>query len=189
MDCPAQLRTDRLILRRWRDADREPFAALNTDPEVMRYFPGVLDREKSDWFIDRIEAGFAERGFGLWAVELPGTGFVGFTGLSVPRFKAAFTPTVEIGWRFAKSAWGNGYATEAARASLADAFDRLGLAEVVSFTAEINRPSWAVMERLGMSHNAAEDFDNPGIAADSPLRRHVLYRISAERWHASLAAG
>jgi RimJ/RimL family protein N-acetyltransferase len=173
-----ELRTERLILRRWTPADLKPFAQLNADPEVMRYFPRVLSRAESDAVVERTEGFFDELGLGLWAVELPGTGFLGFTGLSIPRFEAAFTPAVEVGWRLARQAWGYGYATEAARASLADGFGRVGLKEIVSFTAAVNRPSLAVMERLGMTHDPADDFDHPVLAEDSPLRRHVLYRTN-----------
>ncbi|GII58308.1 N-acetyltransferase [Planotetraspora thailandica] len=176
------IQTERLVLRRWREADKDPFAALNADPAVMEHFPAVLSRAESDAMADRIAADIADRGFGLWAVEADGA-FIGFTGLSVPRFTAAFTPCVEIGWRLARHAWGHGYATEAATAALGDGFTRLGLTEVVSFTAVPNLRSQAVMRRLGMSHDPAEDFDHPAVAEGSPLRRHVLYRISAERWH------
>ncbi|MEU8171437.1 GNAT family N-acetyltransferase [Microbispora hainanensis] len=170
------IRTERLVLRRWREDDKEPFAALNADPVVMEHFPATLSREESDALAERIEAGFDEHGFGLWAVEADGE-FIGFTGLSVPRFTAPFTPCVEIGWRLARSAWGRGYATEAARASLEDGFGRAGLTEVVSFTAVPNVRSQAVMRRLGMTRDPAEDFDHPALPAGHPLRRHVLYRI------------
>ena len=142
----------------------------------MEHFPATLSREDSDALAERIEAGFDEHGFGLWAVEADGE-FIGFTGLSVPRFTAPFTPCVEIGWRLARSAWGRGYATEAARASLEDGFGRAGLTEVISFTAVQNVRSQAVMGRLGMTHDPADDFDHPALPAGHPLRRHVLYRI------------
>ncbi|MEV5745859.1 GNAT family N-acetyltransferase [Microbispora rosea] len=170
------IKTERLVLRRWREEDKEPFAALNADPLVMEHFPATLSREESDALVERIEAGFEERGFGWWAVEADGE-FVGFTGLHVPRFTAHFTPCVEIGWRLARSAWGRGYATEAAWASLEDGFGRIGLTEVVSFTAVPNVRSQAVMRRLGMTHDPAEDFDHPALPEGHPLRRHVLYRI------------
>ncbi|GII31467.1 GNAT family N-acetyltransferase [Planotetraspora mira] len=170
------LETERLSLRRWRESDREPFAALNADPEVMEHFPALLSRDESDALVGRIEEGFEERGFGLWAVEAEGA-FIGFTGLTVPRFTAGFTPCVEIGWRLARRAWGYGYATEAATAALGDAFGRLGLEEVVSFTAVQNLRSQAVMRRIGMSRDLAGDFDHPVLPEGSPLRRHVLYRI------------
>jgi ribosomal-protein-alanine N-acetyltransferase len=173
-----ELLTERLRLRRWRPSDRDPFAALNADPEVMEHFPAPLPRAESDALIDAIEAGFEARGFGLWAVEARASGaLLGFTGLSVPSFDAPFTPAVEIGWRLAREAWGRGYATEAARAAAALGFDALGLAEIVSFTAVANARSRAVMERLGMTRDPADDFDHPRVAAGDPLRRHVLYRL------------
>ena len=167
--------TERLILRQWRQADREPFAALNADPEVMRYFPARLSRDESDALARRAGASLTERGWGLWAVDRDGE-FLGFTGLAVPRFEAHFTPAVEIGWRFARSAWGSGFATEAAGAALGFAFRELRLDEVVSFTSAANRRSRAVMERIRMVRNPADDFDHPGLPDGSPLRRHVLYR-------------
>ncbi|WP_433345543.1 GNAT family N-acetyltransferase [Microtetraspora malaysiensis] len=173
------IETERLVLRRWRESDREPFAALNADPEVMEYFPSTLTRERSDALADRLEAEFEECGFGLWAVELSGE-FIGFTGLSVPRFTAHFTPCVEVGWRLARSAWGHGYASEAARAALDHGFGTVGLQEIVSFTAVVNTRSRRVMERIGMRHDPDGDFDHPALAQDSPLRRHVLYRIGAD---------
>jgi RimJ/RimL family protein N-acetyltransferase len=170
------IRTERLVLRQWTDDDREPFALLNADPAVMEFFPSTLDRSQSDAFVDRAIGQLAERGWGLWAIE-SADGFIGFTGLSVPRFEAAFTPCVEIGWRLARSAWGRGFATEAARAATQYAFDDLDLDELVSFTTVSNVRSRAVMERLGMSRDARDDFDHPLLAADDPLRRHVLYRL------------
>ena len=172
------LTTDRLMLRRWRDDDREPFAALNADPVVMELFPSTLTRSESDGLIDRIEKHFDQHGFGLWAVGVvDGASFIGFVGVSVVPFDAHFTPAVEVGWRLAREHWGRGYATEGARAALALAFGDVGLAEVVSFTAVANRRSRAVMERLGMTHDPADDFDHPRLAPDSPILRHVLYRL------------
>jgi ribosomal-protein-alanine N-acetyltransferase len=154
------------------------FAKLNRDPVVMEHFPAMLSRAESDELIERIEAGFEENGFGLWALELRDSGeFVGFTGLSVPSFEAHFTPAVEVGWRLARSAWGEGYATEAARATLDFGFGEVGLDEVVSFTTPANQRSRAVMERLSMSHDPADDFDHPSLPASHVLRRHVLYRL------------
>lgn len=179
MSLPTELRTGRLWLRRWRDSDREPFAALNADPRVMEFFPAVLSRPESDALADRIAAHFAERGFGLWAVEIPGcVPFAGYIGLSVPRFDAPFMPCVEIAWRLAAPYWGQGYATEGAKAALAFGFQELGLNEIVSFTAIINVRSWRVMERIGMVHDAPGDFDHPVLSPGHPLRRHVLYRIT-----------
>lgn len=172
------LRTQRLLLRRWREEDREPFAAMGADPEVMRHFPALLDRAASDALIDLQDALLERRGWGLWAVEEEVEGrFLGFTGLNVPRFEAPFTPATEIGWRLRRDAWGHGYATEAARAALAVAFRDLGLHEVVSFTASTNLRSQAVMRRLGMTHDPADDFDHPLLHDGSPLRRHVLFRL------------
>lgn len=180
MPDPRTLRTERLALRRWRDSDRAPFAAMNADPEVMEHFPATLTREQSDVMIERIEAAFEARGFGLWAVELAASGeFIGFTGLSVPGFHAHFTPAVEIGWRLSRSSWGRGYATEAAQRALASGFNDYGLAEVVSFTAVRNVRSQAVMRRIGMTHDAAGDFDHPRLPEGHPLRRHVLWRVQA----------
>jgi ribosomal-protein-alanine N-acetyltransferase len=170
--------TARLLLRRWGDDDREPFAALNADPEVMRHFPAPLSRDESDALVDRIEQHFERHGFGLWALERRDSGdFLGFTGLAVPPFGAHFTPAVEVGWRLARSAWGAGYATEAAREALAVGFGSAGLDEIVSFTVPANRRSRAVMERIGMTHDERDDFDHPALRHGSPLRRHVLYRI------------
>jgi RimJ/RimL family protein N-acetyltransferase len=172
-----QLTTSRLRLRQWTEADREAFAALNADFEVMRYFPARLTREQSDALVEREQARIAERGWGLWAVEvLAGPSFIGFVGLAKPNFSAHFTPTVEIGWRLAQAFWGVGYATEAAQAVLQFAFDRLELPEVVSFTAKPNQRSIRVMDRLGMNHDPTDDFDHPAIK-DGPLRAHVLYRL------------
>ena len=173
--------TERLILRPWQDRDAAPFAALNADPRVAEFLPKVLTRAESNAQMARIRAHFAERGFGLWAVEARDTGkFVGSIGLSCPRFTTHFTPCVEVGWRVASSHWGKGYATEAAAASVAYGFETLGLAEIVSFTAVINHRSRRVMERIGMTHDAADDFDHPLLAPDDRLNRHVLYRISRD---------
>jgi RimJ/RimL family protein N-acetyltransferase len=177
------LETERLVLRRWRHGDREPFAAMNADPGVMEHFPARLTRSESDALVDRIEASFEERGFGLWALGIAGTGeFIGFTGLSVPRFDAHFTPAVEIGWRLARPFWGYGYASEAARRVLGFAFRDLGLPGLVSFTSVTNVRSQAVMKRIGMTHDPADDFDHPGLDYGHPLRRHVLWRITVDCW-------
>ena len=166
--------TERLSLREWRESDREPWAAMNADPAVREYFPTVLSRAESDEAFDRLSAGLVERGWGLWAVDLDG-GFLGFTGLARPRFAP---DRLEIGWRFAAHAWGHGYATEAARAALRFGFETLGEPEIISFTAVGNQRSRAVMERLGMTCDPADDFDHPDVAAGHPLQRHVLYRLA-----------
>jgi RimJ/RimL family protein N-acetyltransferase len=161
----------------WLPSDREPFAALNADPRVVDYLGAARSREESDALAARIEADFALHGFGLWAVEIRGVApFVGFVGLLAPRFEAHFTPCVEIGWRLAAEHWNRGYATEGARAVMAFAFERLGLDELVSFTAPKNVRSRRVMEKLGMSHSPADDFDHPSLPEGHRLRRHVLYR-------------
>ena len=174
-----ELQTDRLRLRRWLPSDREPFAALNADPRVTRYLGAPLSREESDILAARIEAHFDQRGFGFWAVEIRGgASFAGFIGLSVPRFEAHFTPCVEIGWRLGAEHWGQGYATEGARAALAVGFESLGIEEIVSFTVPANLPSRRVMEKIGMTHDPTGDFDHPFLPDGHPLRRHVLYRIA-----------
>ena len=172
--------TERLHLRRWRFFDRPPFAAMNADPEVMEHYPAPLSEQESDALVDRIRRHFDEHGYGLWALEVRGRGeFIGYTGLALQTFDAPFTPAVEVGWRLARSAWGKGYASEAARAAIADGFDRLGLDEIVSMTATTNVRSQRVMERLGMTRDEADDFDHPNVPVGHPLRRHVLYRLRA----------
>ncbi len=174
--------TSRLLLRRWRESDKEPFAALNADPRVMVFFPGSLTRPESDRVADRIERRFEERGFGLWALEERSTGrFVVFTGLSMPAFEANFTPCVEIGWRLAFEFWGRGYAFEAAHRALAFGFETLNLPEIVSMAARGNLRSRRLMERLGLRRDPAEDFDHPNVS-DGALRRHVLYRLRVADW-------
>jgi RimJ/RimL family protein N-acetyltransferase len=175
----SDIRTARLLLRRWRETDREPFAALNADPVVMEHYPRTFDRAASDAAVARIEAHLDEHGFGLWAVEVRGGApFVGFVGLMTPSFEAHFTPAVEVGWRLAREHWGHGYATEAARAAVRVGFETFGLPEIVSFTVPANTRSRRVMERLGMTHDPADDFDHPNLPTGHPLRRHVLYRLS-----------
>jgi RimJ/RimL family protein N-acetyltransferase len=181
----SELTTDRLLLRQWTDADYEPFAALNADPVVMEHFPAPVTREASDALIERVKPQIEKGDFGLWAVEVRETGqFIGFTGLSVPSFEAHFMPAVEIGWRLSKDAWGKGYATEAALASLAFGFGPAGLDEIVSFTATTNLPSQRVMQRIGMTHDEAGDFDHPRLEPGHRLERHVLYRITRPQWEA-----
>ena len=173
------METPRLLLRPWRDSDREPFARMCADPRVMEHFLKCLTRAESDALIDRGMAKFQREGFSLAATELKETGeFIGFIGLSVPAFEAHFTPCVEIGWRLAAEYWGRGYATEGAQACLRFGFEELGLKEIVSFTVVGNIRSRRVMEKLGMTHDPAEDFDHPGLPEGHRLRRHVLYRIS-----------
>jgi RimJ/RimL family protein N-acetyltransferase len=176
------LETVRLILRGWGPGDREPFARLNDDPRVMEQFPARLSRAESDSFVDRIERSFRERGFGLWVVERRSDrAFLGFTGLLEQTFEAPFTPAVEVGWRLAAEGWGHGYATEAAHEVVRFGFTELGLDEIVSMTTPANARSRRVMEKLGMTHDPADDFDHPRVPP-GPLRRHVLYRLSRARW-------
>lgn len=178
------LETSRLLLRRWRAVDRTPFAALNADAVVMEHFPARLSRAESDALVDRIEAGLDERGWGLWAAEVRDSGaFIGFVGLNPATFDAPFTPAVEVGWRLARQHWGHGYATEGALAAIDFGFERLELDEIVSFTTHGNLRSRRVMERLGMHHDPADDFDNPTVPEGSPMRAHVLYRLGREEWH------
>jgi len=178
-----RLHTERLCLRRWCDADREAIAAINADPKVTELLVGPLPREMSDAMIDRIEVHFRVNGFGLWALERRADGaLLGFTGAQRVPFQASFTPAVEIGWRLRADVWGQGYATEAAEAVLADAFTRLGLEQIVAFTVPANRRSQAVMHRLGMRRDPNSDFDHPRLPAGHPLRRHWLYRINRAAW-------
>ncbi|MBV8300585.1 MAG: GNAT family N-acetyltransferase [Candidatus Dormibacteraeota bacterium] len=180
-----ELRTQRLLLRRWRDEDLEPFAALNSDPEVMRFFPKMLSREESDSMVMNFEYGFAQNGFGLWVVEVTSDhSFAGFVGLNVVRAPIPCAPAVEAGWRLARSHWGLGYATEAAGAALRFGFDVAGLEEIVAFAVEANTRSLAVMQRIGMRRDLSGDFDHPRVP-EGPLRRHVLYRGSREAYPVS----
>jgi RimJ/RimL family protein N-acetyltransferase len=179
-----RIRTERLLLREWYDTDRDAFAALNADPTVMEHFPALMSRDESDALIDRIVVRWSA-GYGLWAVEhVEDAAFLGFVGLTSPTWEAAFTPAVEIGWRLSRSEWGHGYATEAARAAIKFGFETVGLDEILSWTVPANLRSRAVMERLGMTQDPAEDFDHPTIQVGSPLRRHVLYRLRRSAWEA-----
>jgi RimJ/RimL family protein N-acetyltransferase len=173
-----RLRGERVLLRGWEPEDLAPFAAMNADPRVVEHYPAPLSRGESDAFVhERIARQFAELGFGLWAVEVPGVApFVGYVGLSVHTFDADFTPCVEIGWRLAFEHWGRGYATEAARVAIEFGFEQVGLDEIVSFTTPANRRSVAVMERLGMTY--AGEFEHPRLPPEHRLRRHVLYRLA-----------
>jgi ribosomal-protein-alanine N-acetyltransferase len=183
---PTVIETPRLILRRWHDEDLPAYAALNADPRVMEHFAKPLTRQESDESAARIRAHFDRHGFGLWAVEVRGGApFVGAVGLAVPRFDAHFTPCVEIGWRLAHEHWGRGYATEAADAALHYGFTAIGLKEIVSFTTVGNERSRRVMEKLGMTHSPADDFDHPMLPEGHRLRRHVLYRMRRSEFDAA----
>jgi RimJ/RimL family protein N-acetyltransferase len=191
------LTTPRLLLRPWRDDDLDAFAAMFDDPAVMEFLMPArgrmsacadADRAAIEAIVGRVRAHFDRHGFGWWAAELRETGaFIGFIGLSYIAFEAHFTPAVEIGWRLASAYWGQGYAAEGARAALAAAFTQLSLAEIVAITVPANMRSRRLMERIGMTHDPADDFDHPRLAEGHPLRRHVLYRITKAQWQETLS--
>lgn len=178
-----RLTTERILLRRWLDSDRQPFQRMNGDPRVMEFMPALLQPEETNRMIARIERHFEQHGFGLFAAELRcDRTFLGFIGLSVPAFEAPFMPAVEIGWRLDAGHWGQGLATEGAREVLRHGFQKVGLSKVVSFTVPENARSRRVMEKLGMIHDPAADFDHPLLLPGHPQRRHVLYRLNREDW-------
>lgn len=179
MTIPAILSTKRLILRQWTAADLQPFITMNSDPDVMRYFPAPLAAPETAAMVERIKAHFQQHKFGLFAVEHKTTAaFMGFTGLAVPSFNAFFTPCIEIGWRFKKEFWGQGFATEAAIACLQYGFAEPGLTEIYSFTSVHNLPSEKLMQRIGMKYLST--FDHPKISKEHTLCPHVLYKITNE---------
>ncbi len=174
--------TDRLGLRLWQEEDRIPFARMNAKPSVMKYFPRILSKDESDDFVDRIIRHFAEKGFGLWAVEHREThDFMGFIGFYTATFEADFTPCIEIGWRLDDAFWHKGYATEGALACLKYGFDALGLKDIYSFTSELNKPSIRVMEKIGMRRSGT--FHHPALDRNNPLRPHVLYKIDKNTYN------
>lgn len=176
-----EFETERLRLRQWRESDREPFATINADPQVMEFFPKPLGRLESDEMAQKICSLIEQRGWGFWAVEVKGgEPFIGFVGLHVPAAALPFSPCVEIGWRLSVAHWGRGYASEAAHGVLQVAFLRLGLPEVVAFTAVGNQRSRRVMKYLGMRYSG--EFEHPGVPEGSALRPHVLYRLKAARF-------
>ena len=184
-----EIKTERLLLRGWRESDKVPYAALNADPAVMRYFPATLTSEQSDQMVDRMIAVWKESSFGLWAVErLDGGEFIGFVGLAAPTWVADFTPCVEVGWRLAASHWGNGFAPEAARAALAFGFENVDLPndEIVSFTTLQNVKSQRVMQKIGLRLDPTRDFDHPTTPGWAD-RRHVFYCIDRARWQLDVA--
>ncbi|WP_164155631.1 GNAT family N-acetyltransferase [Sandarakinorhabdus rubra] len=169
------IETPRLVIRRWQDADRTPFAAMGGDPEVMAHFPALLSPAESDALADRMNTMMADQDFGFWAMERRDNGtFVGFCGLNRVNFPCPVEGEIEIGWRLARAAWGQGYAREAAQACLDWGFGH-GMARIVSFTVPANARSWGLMERLGMARRRDLDFDHPRIADNSPLKRHIVY--------------
>ena len=172
------IETERLLLRRWRDSDRAPFQKINADPRVMEFMPGLLSTQQSDDLVTRIQQHFDRHGYCVYAAELIAEQrFIGFIGLNIPSYDAPFMPAVEIGWRLAFDCWGRGLATEGARAVVHLAFETLGLTSLVSFTVPQNQRSRRVMEKIGMVHDPASDFDHPSLPEGHPLRRHLLYRI------------
>lgn len=184
-----ELTTRRLLLRAWRTTDREPYALLNADPEVMRHFPSTLTREQSDQMVDRMVAAWETNAYGLWAVERLDDGtFIGFVGLAAPTWTTVFTPCVEVGWRAARLQWGKGFAPEAAHAALRFGFENLDLPndEIVSFATEQNLKSQRVMQKIGMRRDPARDFDHP-LTPGWAEQRHVLYRIDRAQWQAGVA--
>ncbi|AFK53592.1 GNAT family N-acetyltransferase [Tistrella mobilis] len=173
-----RIETDRLILRQWQQGDLAPVAALRGDVRVGETLGGTLTGDQSHAFAQRMAAEIAARGWGFFAMEDRRSGdFAGFGGLRPVPFEAAFTPAIELGWTLSPALWGQGLATEAARAASGFAFETLGLDEVVAYTAASNQRSQAVMQRLGMVPDPALDFDHPRLAPDHPLARHVLYRL------------
>ena len=183
-----ELRTERLLLRPWRESDRDAFARMNADPRVMEFFPALMTREETDASVDRAFAHFARYGYGYWAVELPGQAdFIGFIGLCHPTIETHFTPCVEVGWRLACEHWGRGYATEGALAALRFGFETLNFDEIVSYTTTANLRSRNVMEKIGMIRDMAGDFDHPRVPDGNRVKRHVLYRKRRSGGHLSQA--
>lgn len=181
-----EIRTNRLVLRSWRKEDFEPFAQINADPKVMEYFLAPMSKEESDQMMMRMQAKIEKRGWGLWAISPHDSselmGFIGLNDVNRETCPTHFSPAVEVGWRLSPAYWGQGFATEGALACLSYAFETLHLSEVVSFTAVQNKKSVAVMERIGMHRNPADDFDHPKIPEGHWLRRQVLYRITKSEW-------
>ena len=179
------LETERLILRGWRDEDLGPFAEMCADPKVMRYFPNIMTREKTQQLIEKARRKTREDGYCFGPIEIRETGeFLGFVGLNIPEYGSPlpFDPCVEIGWRLKQSAWGKGYASEAANEWLRFGFETIGLEEIVSFTIPANAPSQKVMTRIGMTRDVEGDFRHPALPEDHPIAQHVLYRLATSDW-------
>ncbi len=180
---PVELRTPRVLLRQWKDCDRNEWVAMNADAEVRQYFSTVNDPAASQDEMTRIRAGIVQRGWGFWALEIPGVdAFAGFVGLHLPSFAAPWQPAVEIGWRLKRSMWGKGYATEGAKAALHFAFTSLQLPFVMAMSVTTNTPSHNVMQRIGMSPWPSMEFDHPRVPANWPLKRHIVHRITRDEW-------
>jgi RimJ/RimL family protein N-acetyltransferase len=170
------IQTERLILRAYREEDRPAFAALNGDPQVGAWLGGTLDRAGSDALLDRFNAHIAGHGWGPWAVERKSDGrLIGMTGLASVNEALPVGPAIEVEWRFIPQAWGQGYASEAAKAALAWGFANLDRDEILAFIADTNLASQGVMRKIGMVADPSRDFDHPNLAADHPLNRHVVY--------------
>lgn len=177
-----ELKTDRLILRQWKESDLLPFAKMNADPEVMEYYPSTISESESNQLANRIKGFITKRSWGFWAVEtINENEFIGFVGLHKPTYDLPVSSCVEVGWRFSKKYWGKGYATEAAKESLRFAFEDLQLNEVYSFASVSNKKSCSVMERLNMV-NTGNNFEHPIIPEGHSLREHVLYKIIKKQW-------
>lgn len=175
-----RMETDRIRLRPWNEEDLPGFRALNADKDVMRFFPAPLAPEDSDKLAASFQTGMLLRGFGIWVLELPGlSSFAGVVGLNVPSFDHSL---VEVDWRLHKAFWGHGFATEAAAVALEAGFSLFSLENICSFTASLNRPSEKVMQRLGMERHPEDDFEHPALPLGHPLSRHVLYRMTKQRW-------
>ncbi len=180
---PVELRTPRVLLRQWKESDIEVWCEMNADADVRKYFPKINSREDSLAESDRIRTSIRQRGWGMWALEVPGVHpFAGFVGLNAPGFAAPWQPAVEVGWRLPKFAWDQGYATEAAAAALDFAFTHLRLPQVMAMSVTTNAPSHRVMERLGMAPWPEMNFDHPRVPADWPLKRHIVHRITDQQW-------
>jgi RimJ/RimL family protein N-acetyltransferase len=178
------IETQRLILRTWKHSDLDLMLEINQDPKVMEYFPSLQDLSGTKKLIDKINTHFSECGYSLYAVQTKDTDtFIGFIGLLTANFKASFTPATEIGWRLSSKHWNKGYATEGAKSVLDYAFNSLNIPEIISFTSIENTKSTRVMEKIGLKHNPSDDFDNPNLPSDSPLLRHVLYRLKKIEYH------
>lgn len=180
---PAILRTERLILRQWKESDVLPYATLNADQRVMEFMLGTMTEAETRQSIENIKKHFDTHGFGRWAVEIADAEkFIGFVGINIPTYTLPFSPCVEVAWRICADEWGKGYAPEAANEAMRDGFERVGLQEIVSFTTLTNLKSRRVMEKLGMQYCPAEDFDHPMVPEGHRLRRHVLYRMTQDAW-------
>jgi RimJ/RimL family protein N-acetyltransferase len=185
MNAISEIHTERLWLRQWKQKDLKPFATMSLDEHVMEYFPSTLDTKESEAMALKCQGLIQERGWGFWAVELKANQqFIGFIGLHIPSAALPFSPCVEVGWRLARPYWGQGYATEGAKASLHFGFSNLGLMEIVAFTSVLNTKSMNVMRKLGMQR--AELFNHPDISPDHRLFPHVLYRLPRDKWHSQL---